>query len=129
MNTNPVSILFHIDSRFFTEPFSVWVDWDFPFLPRVGEYVNAWLWIKSKHINLSEVKEILTIEGEEDLKKYDGELTDWLYDVCIEDGYDVSDVSYYKDKDGKIAVYLSTAKKDRKDCPYCPMRPCSEICC
>ena len=111
MNTNPVRILFHIDSRFFTEPFTVWVDWDFPFLPRVGEYVNAWLWIKSKYIKLSNVKEILTTEGEKDLEKFDGELSDWLYEVCIEDGYEVSDVSYYKGKDGGIVVYLFMIKK------------------
>jgi len=55
MNTDNVKILFHIDSSLFLDCFTVWVDWKYPFLPRIGNYVKGdisdWLFeLESGHV-------------------------------------------------------------------------------
>jgi len=109
MTTNDVKILFHIDSKYFQDCFRVWVDWKYPFLPRLGDYVNGWIWIESEHIELSQLESLLTDEGKQSLKKFKGEITDWLYEV--ESGH-VNDVSFIKTHKGdhQIHIYLSELK-------------------
>ena len=40
-------IKFSMEHRYFRDWLEVDVDWNYPFLPRVGEFVNAWIWIEA----------------------------------------------------------------------------------
>ena len=123
MSTDNVKILFHIDSRLFLDCFTVWVDWKYPFLPRIGDYVNGWNWIESEHIDISKLDAILTDEGTESLKNFKGDTSDWLFE--LESGH-VYDVSFIKSKKGEyqIHIYLSELKPSflASNLPYiCPV--------
>lgn len=51
-----VHIKFNLDHDFFKEPLSVTVEWKFPFLPRIGEAVNAWIWIEEAQISPEKIE-------------------------------------------------------------------------
>lgn len=87
------------------------VEWTCPFLPRVGEAVNPWIWIEAKEIKLVDVKNSYPKKGKKHLKKEKLTKTftinDWLYEVSI--GCDrVFDVSFYKnDKIIPAEIYVN----------------------
>lgn len=95
-----VHINFNLDHPFFLEPLRVRVEWKFPFLPRVKESVNPWIWIEEAPISREKIEKLLSSEGRESLESEDfsGEITlnDWLYEVGIECDF-VYRISYYKD--------------------------------
>lgn len=88
-------ILMSIEGPYFKDELDVWVDWTLPFLPRVGEWINSWVWIEGNSFDVEEIKKILTAEGLKSLEKWDGELKDWLYEYsdCV-----VKSVSYYRNQ-------------------------------
>lgn len=96
-----VHINFNLDHPYFREPLQVMVEWKFPFLPRIGESVNAWIWIEEAEISNEKIESLLTTEGEEsrnaDIHK-NYSLNDWLYEVGIE-CRTVYGISYYKEED------------------------------
>ncbi len=96
-----------IDHPYFNEPYRTRIEWDFPFLPREGEFINGWIWIDER-ISLKDIKPYLSSEGKESLQKWEGEISDWMYEVSIAAG-DVRSVSYYRDKNDpkKIVAHLS----------------------
>ena len=75
------------------------VNWTFPFLPRIGEAVNAWIWIEENEIPREVIEKLLSDEGEKSLNAEDfsGEntLNDWLYEVGIQCST-IYDIAYYK---------------------------------
>lgn len=42
-----VHVKFSIEHPYFHDWLEVDVCWNFPFLSRVGEFVNAWIWIEA----------------------------------------------------------------------------------
>jgi hypothetical protein len=96
------------------EPLSVIVEWKFPFLPRIGEAVNAWIWIEETQISPEKIESILTTEGK---KSRDAQihrnftLNDWLYEVGMECDK-VYDISYYKEKSEPHNIYVRMCLND-----------------
>jgi len=90
-----VYVEFQTIHSFFNDPFVVGMEWDFPFLPRIGETVNPWIWIKAKEIKMSDLENYLTEEGKKNLEKNSGDLEDWLYEVGL-DGKHVKNIAYYR---------------------------------
>jgi len=104
-----VDIKFYIENPCFRELF-VWVKWDFPFLPRVGESVNPWILIKN--LDLSKTKEKITKTGEESFNSFkqfgNDDFEGWLYDVCCESDC-VSSITYsceYEKNDISLFIVL-----------------------
>lgn len=104
MKTN---IQFSVEHSFFRDLIQSWVEWECPFLPRIGEHVNGWIWIDEKETNRDAIAPFLTAEGEESLRCWDGLLSDWLYEVSMETG-NVKSVYYFRDvaDPDKIAVHI-----------------------
>lgn len=96
-------IKFAVIHSFFDNPLEVWVKWNLPFLPRAGEDVNGWVWI-DKNLRREDIMDNLTTEGKRNLAQWNGDLSDWLYEVGIVAGT-VSSVSYYEKKDKKGEIY------------------------
>jgi hypothetical protein len=113
MQNNCIKIRFNIINEFFIlDCLIVWVDWKFPFLPRIGDSVGAWIWIESEQFDLSKVEEKLTPEGISDLKFRGGDIESWLYDVGCESGF-VSLVSFSKEyNDDEIVVDIYLGKEN-----------------
>ncbi len=107
-----IRIEFHLIHSFFRDPFVVKVDWNFPFLPRTGEYINPWIWIEENHIKESAIKPLLTEEALNNLKEERYTLNDWLYEVGIECN-EIESVSYYKDDAGELYVKIFLSQKTR----------------
>lgn len=82
-----IHIKFNLIHPYFREPLRVGVEWGFPFLPRIGESVNAWIWIEEEQISREKVEKLLTKEGKESLAEYDfskeTSLNNWLYEVGV----------------------------------------------
>ena len=104
-----VDIKFYIENPCFRELF-VWVKWDFPFLPRVGENISPWLWIK--HVDLLNVKEKLTSKGIESFNRdkefRNNDFESWLYDVACESDC-VASITYsceYEKNDISLFIVL-----------------------
>jgi len=107
----PVHIKFCIENPYFAEVY-VWVKWDFPFLPRVGESISPWLWIK--HVDLSKVKEKLTSKGDESFNRYkefgSDDFESWLYDVACESDC-VAGISYNEYQETDISLFIVLREK------------------
>lgn len=109
-----IHINFNLDHPFFREPLQVKVKWTFPFLPRVGESVNAWIWIEEAQISNKEIERLLTAEGE---KSYKAEihhkftLNDWLYELGMECNK-VYSISYYKEQSDPYNIYVEMFLND-----------------
>lgn len=107
-----VHINFNLDHPNFREPLRVGVEWKFPFIPRIGESVNAWIWIEERQIDSEEIENLLTAEGEKRRNSYsDLSLNDWLYEVGIECNT-VYGISYYKDKSESGDIYIEMYLND-----------------
>lgn len=103
-----VLVYFNLDHPYFQEPLRVRVEWKFSFLPRVGESVNAWIWIEEAEISNEEIENLLTTEGEKNRNaEYNKNcsLNDWLYEVGIECSK-VYGISYYKKKSEPHDIYV-----------------------
>lgn len=109
-----VHINFNLDHPYFSEPLQVRVEWKFPFLPRVGELVNAWIWIEEAVINNKRIERLLTTEGE---NSYNTEihdtstLNDWLYELGMECNK-VYSISYYKERSEPHNIYIQMFLND-----------------
>ena len=80
-------IKFSLEHQYFKEWFEVDVDWNYPFLPRIGEFVNAWIWIEARKFDRADIGEILSPGGLKSLnsERYqDYSVEDWLYEVGME---------------------------------------------
>lgn len=104
MKTN---IQFSVEHSFFRDLFRTRIEWECSFLPRVGEHVNGWIWIDEKLTSRDAIAPFLSTEGEVSLRRWDGLLSDWLYEVSMETGY-VKSVSYFRDTNNpdKIVVHI-----------------------
>lgn len=49
-------IKFSMEHRYFRDWLEVDVDWNYPFLPRVGEFVNAWIWIEAGKFSRADIE-------------------------------------------------------------------------
>ena len=114
-------IQFCVDNPYFCSPFHVWVDWKFPFLPRVGDDVTSWIWIKSEYCDLRKAKKELTSEGKEKLKKHkierNGDFESFLYLYGCEHSKCVSSVSFcrkYEDDEIDVFIVLSERQNAHK---------------
>jgi len=105
MEKKSLDMLFHIYSEYFKEPLTVWVDWDFPYMPRTGEYVNGWIWIESEHLNMSEVEDLITEEGKAFRKKRKLTMKSFLYEIGIENNQ-IGSLCYYKNDRGGLDIHL-----------------------
>lgn len=103
-----IHINFNLDHPYFREPLQVKVEWKCPFLPRIGESVNAWIWIEETEISKEKVESLLTAEGE---KSYNSEiyknytLDDWLYEVGME-CHVIYDMAYYKEEAEPYDIFV-----------------------
>ena len=100
-------IKFSLEHRYFKEWFEVDVDWNYPFLPRIGEFVNAWIRIEACKFDRAVIGEILSPEGLKSLnsERYqDYAVEEWLYEVGMECST-VYSVSYYTEKDDPANIY------------------------
>lgn len=101
-----VNIKLNIDHHFFLEPLELWIKWEFPFLPRIGESLSPWLWIEQNIFQKDKIKEILSEEGIKSWHDWNGELTDWLYEIGISANI-ISGLAYFrKPVDHSIFVKL-----------------------
>ena len=95
-----VHVNFNLIHPFFKDALRVTVEWDFPFLPRVGESVSPRIWIEESKIKRKEIEYLLSEKGKVNLKAQnfskDFAFDDWLYEVGIECDT-VFGISYYKD--------------------------------
>jgi len=105
MEKKSLDVLFHIYSEYFREPLTVWVAWDFPYMPRTGEYVNGWIWIESKHFDLALAENLLTEEGKALRKKEGLEMKDFLYEISISKNR-IESLCYYKNDRGGFDIHL-----------------------
>lgn len=106
-----IYINLNLDHPFFREPLRVGIKWAFPFLPRIGESINPWIWIEGKEIKLADIKLLLSAEGEYSLNAETltetFTLNDWLYEVGI-DCDCICGISYYKnDKVTPHEIYVN----------------------
>jgi hypothetical protein len=99
-----IDIQFCIEHPLFLSPFHVWVEWLFPFLPRVGETVDSWLWIESKYMYMENCKKILTKEGDIAFNSSGDDFKDWLATIANEANY-VYQVSYFVNE-GEVCVFI-----------------------
>lgn len=110
-----VPIYFNLDHSCFREPLRIRVEWKFPFLPRVGESVNAWIWIEETELNNKEIEDLLSAEGEKsrNAEIHKGfSLNAWLYEVGMECDT-VYSISYYKnDKVNPHEIYIEMYLND-----------------
>ena len=110
-----VHINFNLDHPYFLEPLQVGVEWKFPFLPRVGESVNAWIWIEETQISRERIEKLLSAEGKESLESEDfsgqNTLNDWLYEVGIQCDT-VFSISYYKKDSEPHEIYVEMYLND-----------------
>jgi len=90
----------------------VFVNWDFPFLPRVGEFVEPTIWFPYLDFRNQKIEEKLTAEAKADLQEYlnvgGDDFESWFFDNACRSEHVVM-VSYYtdfKDDDTK-EVYAS----------------------
>jgi hypothetical protein len=109
-----VHINFNLDHPYFREPLRVRVEWKFPFLPRVGELVNAWIWIEEAEISNEKIESLLTAEGEDsrnaEIHKTFS-LNAWLYEVGMECNK-VYSISYYKEDSAPHDIYVEMYLND-----------------
>ena len=56
-------IKFNMEHRYFKDWFEIDVDWNYPSPPRIGEFVNAWIWIETGKFDRADIGEILSLEG------------------------------------------------------------------
>lgn len=108
-----VHVKFSIEHPYFQDWLEVDVCWNFPFLPRVGEFVNAWIWIEAGKFDYADAEKILSSEGLKSLhSEYyrDYALSDWLYEVGMECSR-VCRVSYYREKNNPADVYAIVCLK------------------
>ncbi len=109
-----VYINFNMVHPYFGEPLQVRVNWKFPFLPRVGESISAWIWIEERQISDEEIENLLTSEGE---KSRNAEihknfsLNDWLYEVGM-DCEIIYSISYYKEDSEPQNIYVEMYLND-----------------
>lgn len=100
-------IKFSMEHRYFRDWLEVDVDWNYPFLPRVGEFVNAWIWIEAGKFSRADIEKILNPDGQENLNSEfyrDYTLDDWLYEIGMECNK-VYGVSYYREKNDPANIY------------------------
>ena len=100
-------IKFSMEHRYFRDWLEVDVDWNYPFLPRVGEFVNAWIWIEAGTFSSADIEKILNPDGQENLNSEfyrDYTLDDWLYEIGMECNK-VYGVSYYREKNDPANIY------------------------
>jgi hypothetical protein len=111
-----VRINFNLVHPCFHEPLCVPVDWDFPFLPRVGESVGGWVWIRQGHWEQSEVEKELSEEGKKSWEEHRSDtfgFDDWLYEVSMECDI-VCSVTYHRrhdTPDTRVDMYLNADGK------------------
>jgi len=109
-------INFYLVHPWFHEPLRIPVDWNFPFLPRVGESVGGWVWIKQGKWKQSEVEKELSEEGKQNWESQRSEkfgFDDWLYEMSMECNT-VYSIYYHRlhDKpDIRVEMYLNADGK------------------
>ncbi len=107
-------IIFHLDHPYFIEPLRIRVEWKCLFLPRIGESINAWIWIEEAEISKEKVECLLSEEGR---KSYNDEfrnnstLNDWLYELGMECDT-VYSISYYKENSDPHNIYVQMYLND-----------------
>lgn len=109
-----IDIIFNLDHPHFREPLRVRVEWKSLFLPRIGEAVNAWIWIEETGISNEEIDRLLSAEGkkcynEESQRNFD--LNNWLYELGMECSV-VYSISYHKEKSEPRDVYVEMFLND-----------------
>lgn len=101
-----IEIKVSIEHSYFLDTLDVWMKWEFPFLPRIGESVSPWIWIEQNTFEIEKLKENLSEEGQKSLNDWEGELTDWLYEVGITADV-VSNLVYFQNRaDNTLYVHL-----------------------
>lgn len=109
-----VDILVSVEHHYFCEPLEVWMTWDFPFLPRIGESVSPWLWIEQHVFEVDKVKKNLTEAGQKSLDNWSGDLTSWLYEMGISADV-IYNLAYYRKRDDKTPyVHLFMREEENK---------------
>lgn len=109
-----VHVNFNLEHPYFTEPLRVRFEWKFPFLPRVGEYVNAWIWIEEAQVSNEKIESILMEEGRKsrNSERYKNfALNDWLYEVGMECDR-VYLISYDNERSDPRDIYVSLYLND-----------------
>ena len=94
MNT-PIKIEFCIDFPIFLSTPHIWVDWSFPHIPRVGEFINPLIWLESPNCNLAKLIDCLHPEDKENVGNSD--FKSWLFDYAIGYNY-VASVMYSRNR-------------------------------
>ena len=100
-----------IENPYFGDELGVFTfsfQWDFPFLPRIGENISPWVWMK--HLDLSKVEKLLTDKGKQNYKSFmqyskKCGFKDWLYDAACETDY-VSSITYVEFQESDISVRI-----------------------
>lgn len=101
-----IDIKISVEHSYFLDTLDVWMKWEFPFLPRIGETVSPWLWIEQNTFEIEKIKEMLSEEGRKSFDEWNGELTSWLYEVGIMADV-VSNVVYFRSNaDNTTYVHL-----------------------
>lgn len=101
-----IDIKISVEHSYFLDTLDVWMKWECPFLPRIGETVSPWLWIEQNTFEIEKIKEMLSEEGRKSFDEWDGELTNWLYEVGITADI-VSNVVYFRSNtDNTTYVHL-----------------------
>lgn len=108
-----VEICINIEHHYFREPLEVWIRWELPFLPRIGESVSPWFWIEQDPFTIEQIKAQLSNEGRKSWDDWDGELNDWLYEMGISADV-IYNLSYYRKRDDKtpyVRLYMQEEKQ------------------
>lgn len=111
-----VHINFNLEHRFFSDSLRVGVEWNFPFLPRIGEHINGWIWIEQLEFGREQIEELLTSAGQQSLEKFCiGKLTlnDWLYEVGMECDT-VYDLAYYQSRNNPHEIYVELYMREMR---------------
>jgi hypothetical protein len=96
-----VRIYFNFVHPWFHEPLRVPLDWSFPFLPRIGESVHGWIWIKQGEWEQSQVEKELSVEGKKSWESHRAKkfgFDDWLYEMSMECST-IFEISYFHHPD------------------------------
>lgn len=108
-----INIQFCIEHHYFRDALYVWMKWELPYLPRIGETINSWFWIQGGAYDTEKIKELLTSEGEASLNDWGGEFKDWLYEMgCSADV--ITNLAYFRGReDGSPYVHLLLQEENR----------------
>ena len=101
-----VNVQFCIEHHYFCDALYVWMKWEFPFLPRIGESVSPWFWIEEGTYDPDKIKSMFTSEGLASWDAWQGDFKSWLYEMGISVDT-IANLSYFKGReDGCPYVHL-----------------------